>query len=422
MMPKKDEKWLEEMIARAINTKQPEFDAEQWKQKYPREFQMLQSPDHRVQFKDSFKPLNLRRRIMKSKWTKLGLVAAVVVVALLGIWSGLFEGKTAAAQVLAQAIQATSNLKSVHIKARMRTIANDNFELIGVKYDFVNHDLWKKFSDPPQWRIEKSGRVVACDGKQAILLIKPVYTARGGPNTGFVEWLKPLLDVDKVLESERQLARAKGWLLTLDYKTGQDNRAKLVITLEAKAQGDYANDWLKNKSINDSDNRRVYTFDAETKLLEGLQVFVHTGSEDVLVFEITGIEYNTDLDPGLFTVKIPDNAVRFTQPNVLPDNEKYQQMTPEETAHAFFQACADENWDEVLKFWPMSAVDQRIKDYLGGLQIISIGKAFKSGLYAGGRGWFVPYEIKFKNGETKKMNLAVRNDNSAGRYVVDGGF
>jgi hypothetical protein len=94
-------------------------------------------------------------------------------------------------------------------------------------------------------------------------------------------------------------------------------------------------------------------------------------------------------------------------------------MGPRETAQAFFEACADEDWDEFLKFWPASAVDQRLKDYLGGIEIISIGEPFKSGRYAG---WFVPYEIKFKNGHTKKMNLAVRNDNPAQRYVVDGGI
>jgi hypothetical protein len=67
----------------------------------------------------------------------------------------------------------------------------------------------------------------------------------------------------------------------------------------------------------------------------------------------------------------------------------------------------------------MSAVDEGLKSYLGGLEIISIGEPFKSGLYAG---WLVPYEIKFRDGYIKKMNLAVRNDNPAKRYIVDGGF
>jgi len=33
-----------------------------------------------------------------------------------------------------------------------------------------------------------------------------------------------------------------------------------------------------------------------------------------------------------------------------------------------------------------------------------------------------PYEIKFKSGKSKKFNLAVRNDNPAKRWMVDGGF
>jgi hypothetical protein len=189
--------------------------------------------------------------------------------------------------------------------------------------------------------------------------------------------------------------------------------------MEARAEGDYTNDWLKNKSIDDSDHRRVYTFDAQTRLLEGLQVYIHTDSKDVLVFEITEIEYNVQLPSGLFTLTLPKEVVEFKQAQILPDNEKYEKMTPEEAARAFFLACAEENWEEMLKFWCMSAADQRIKEYLGGLKIISIGKAFKSGLYGG---WFVPYEIQLKSGGVRKFNLAVRNDNPARRYVVDGGI
>ncbi|MDH4239763.1 MAG: hypothetical protein OEW48_09385 [Phycisphaerae bacterium] len=42
MSRKKDEKRLDEIISRAINSGRPEFDPEKWKQKYPEEFQMLQ--------------------------------------------------------------------------------------------------------------------------------------------------------------------------------------------------------------------------------------------------------------------------------------------------------------------------------------------------------------------------------------------
>ena len=41
------------------------------------------------------------------------------------------------------AIRATWDSTSVHLQARIRTIPHDNFEMIGLTYDFVDHDLGK---------------------------------------------------------------------------------------------------------------------------------------------------------------------------------------------------------------------------------------------------------------------------------------
>jgi len=362
------------------------------------------------------------RIIMKSSITKLATAAAIIIAIVLAThFMNESIPKVSAQEVLALATKAVSNLRSVYIKAEIRTIAHDNFELIGLDYDFVSNEMWKEFDGTPQgkWRVEKPGRVVVMDGESSLLLIRPNHAAKGGITTGFVGWLKPLLDVNKVLDSEIKLAQEQGSELLLTHQQGLDGKDKLLVSVEALAQGDFTNDWVKNKSISASDNLRIYTFDAETKLLETLEVYVHTAGEDVLVLQITDIEYNLDIDPALFALEIPEDVIWYGEPKELADNEKYEQMGPKEMAEAFFQACADENWDELLNFWPASEVDQRFKDYLGGIEIISIGEPFKSGRYAG---WFVPYEIKFKNGQTKKMNLAVRNDNPAQRYVVDGGI
>ena len=54
MNEQKDDKWLDELISGAINTQRPEFDDQKWKQKFPNEFQALQSrakiPAHHVQW------------------------------------------------------------------------------------------------------------------------------------------------------------------------------------------------------------------------------------------------------------------------------------------------------------------------------------------------------------------------------------
>lgn len=110
---------------------------------------------------------------------------------------------------------------------------------------------------------------------------------------------------------------------------------------------------------------------------------------------------------------------------LLPDHEKYKKITPREMAEAFFMACADENWELFKVFWPIPNDEKRVKsrermkEYLGGLEVLSIGEPFQKRKYPG---WYVPYEIKLKNGRLKKHNLAIRKDNAAERFMFDGGI
>lgn len=367
----------------------------------------------------------LRRSAMRKRYGKvgLGLAAAAAIAAVLFIpsWGGSPGSRATAAEVFAQAAAAISDLGSVYLRVNVRTIARDNFEAISLEGDFVPHEMWKQFGPVPKWRVEKPGRVVVMDGESSLLWIRspaPGIAARGGIDTGFVEWLLPLLDVDKVLDSELHMAESLEGSQISIYMS-PEGVDELAVTIEAKAQGDFTNDWLKNKSISASDHRRVYTFDVHTRQLKDLAVWVHGEEQDILVLETEEIVYDPEISPDLFTLSLPDDVVWFELPEVLEDNERYAHMSPDEAARAFFQACADRDWAEVLKFWSMSELDQHFKEGLGGLEIVSVGKPFKSGQYGG---WFVPYEVVLKSGRVLKHNLAVRNDNPAGRCIVDGGI
>ena len=301
----------------------------------------------------------LWRKIMKSRISRLAAAAVVIAAAGLSIvFFGTSMPTASAARVLAEAAEAMAKLRSVYIKVQIRTMPHDNFELIGLDYDFVPHEMWKQFDGTfhGKWRVEKPGRVVVMDGQSSLLLIKPNHAAKGEAGTGFVLWLKHLLDVDKVLDKEIELARIEGSELHLTHDTGLDGKDKLVVAVEALAQGDFTNDWLKNKSICASNNLRIYAFDAETKLLESLEVYVHTEREDVLVLRITDIEYDPEIDPTLFTLELPEDVIWHEQPKEVPSGYKYRQMLPDEVAKAFFQACADEDWDEFLKYWSFSVL------------------------------------------------------------------
>src|ERR1035441_6521932 len=69
-------------------------------------------------------------------------------------------------------------------------------------------------------------------------------------------------------------------------------------------------------------------------------------------------------------------------------------------------------------------LNDEAKNYLGGLQVINLGKPFSAWTRGGGKfgGAFVPYKIQFKNGEVKRFHLQVRCDNPDKRWYVDGGL
>lgn len=364
-------------------------------------------------------------------WRRVGILAAAAAIWFVGI--GLYNmyavrnGKPAQSgfEVLARAAEVMRSITTMHIKAQMCTPPRDNFEYIHADLPMIDVDLWKQYGNPPQWRIEKSGRYVTNDGKKSLLVVPSEngdqpWAVQGGPRSGFIEWLRPMLSPDKLLDTELALARQEGSKIEQTETTMADGKKCIVLKIEAKAQGDFSqSDYLKNKAIVESDHIRTYTFDAETRRLLGVQVLIKTGKEPVLVFATKKIEYDTPLDTAMFSTKMPENAFVDKSPYELPNMPDTSNMTPKQAAEAFFKACAEENWDEARVYLGSDADRPRIREFMGGLQVISIGEPFKSGLYGG---WFVPYEIKLKSGHTKKFNLAIRNDNPKKMWCVDGGF
>jgi hypothetical protein len=102
------------------------------------------------------------------------------------------------------------------------------------------------------------------------------------------------------------------------------------------------------------------------------------------------------------------------------ENARYAAMTPQHAAQAFFEACGRGDWNEVDKFCAgLAPLDPQFKESLIGVTVVNIGQPFeRPGLAA----TFVPYEIRFKNGHTKKFNLALRRDNPQQRWMFDGGL
>ena len=379
-------------------------------------------------------------RKLVTRWG-LGLSAAAGAAALILVVF-LVSPKTqaAAAEVMAKGAKAVAKLTSIHLRGQLRSAPAENFANIDPKQAFTPVELWKECNGQGRWRIEKPGRVAVMDGESTVLFLRPSKLAvkvpavpamylpipegtkiegKAMPNgwapfdTG---WLHELANLSETLENELRAIKAHGWPVTLTQERGDDGKMKSVITVEAKS-GLPDSDYLKNKFFMTADTRRVYTFDDPSELLESVKIYLRTPTGEQLVFAIDQIDYNQPIEAGVFQLELPSNVTWDQEPKELPDNEKYAAMTAEQAARAFFEACSREDWNEVGKF--MSPVNERMKQYLGGLEIVSLGEAFTSKAYPGR---FVPYEIKLKSGGVKKHNLALRKDNPAGRWQFDGGI
>jgi len=295
----------------------------------------------------------------------------------------------------------------------VRTLENDNFALIGTEYGFVRHQIWVDFPTS-RWFIEKPGRIALFDGKNQYLYIKNLdYVIKAGANAGFTEWFQIFFTPDKILEIEKE--RAKKDESNYEIK---ERESQIVLTVKQKAQGDFTNDYLYNKSVIESNNKRVFYFDKNSSQLEGFELYIVENNQEILVIRTTAVNYNDFGNYNIFSSKIFGRATIKEISDLTPKADKdLQNKTPEEIARIFLEAFGNKDWKTVEKIYPNCG--KLFKKQYEKLELISIGTPFKSGNYAG---IFVPYVIKLKNGYVKKWNLALRNDNAQKMWEFDGGM
>ncbi|MGA2279001.1 MAG: hypothetical protein ABSG80_01710 [Verrucomicrobiota bacterium] len=359
-----------------------------------------------------------RNSIMTKLFTRWGFglgaaagAAAIILIAFLAFP----KAQATAAEVMTKGAQAVAKLTSIHLRGQVRTAPQDNFSYINPDSEFYTIELWKQFEPELKWRVEKPGRVAVMDGQSTVLYIKPAnYGAKfphPSPSAFDTDWLQRIANLSNTISNELNKAQTKGWKLDTTEETAANGRVKSIVTIHAKS-GIPENDYVKNSFFDNADTRRVYRFDAQTKLLEAVQVYLVRPSGETLIFDLSQIDFNQPIDPGIWKLELPADVSWSQEPQKLPDNEKYASLTAEQAARAFLEACAREDWNEAGKF--MSPITDSLKEYLGGLEIVSLGESFTSKAY-GGR--FVPYEIKL---QPQAFNVRVSNANPAKRCVVTG--
>jgi len=361
------------------------------------------------------------RNLFSPTWQKIAGLAAALLVAfiLLPIFGvRFFDSNASARSLLGKSIEALAGIKSVFMKIEVRSVPGDNLDLIDTKGDFISYKLWKVFGNPDKWKIEKPGLTVAMDGrKQYKYMEKAGLGYVGSVEAGFVDWLRIFLTPAQILQTEKDYAREHKARYKV-YNTSDET----ILTVNAKALGDFKNTYLLNSSVAESDNRRVYHFDSETGRLKSAEVFITEAGKEVQVLKVTDIQYDNEIADTTFSVLLPTGVKWFELANIEPTSGNPKITGAGELARVFFNACSRQDWAAVFQLDPTLQQSAKLADFkalMGGLQVISIGKPFKSGLYPGR---FVPYTVKYKSGEVHSENLAVRNDNKARVWTLDGGF
>ena len=354
-------------------------------------------------------------KLLKHRWG-FGLSAAAGATAIILAAFLVFpKAQATAAEVMTKGAQAVAKLTSIHLRGQLRTLPADNFSYINADCPFYAIEFWKQFEPELNWRVEKPGRVALMDGQSTLLYIKPANESfkfsKPSPSAFDTEWLHRIANLSNTISNELNNAQAKGWKLDTTEETAANGRIKSIVTIHAKS-GIPENDYVKNSFFDNADTRRVYRFDAQTKLLETVQVYLVRPSGEVLIFDLSQIDYNQPIEPSVWRLELPADVNWSQEPQKLADNEKYASMTADQVARAFLEACARKDWNEAGKF--MSPITDGLKEYLGGLEIVSLGESFTSKAY-GGR--FVPYEIKL---QPQVFNVRVSNANAAKRCVVTG--
>ena len=417
MKSPEDDEWLNEALTDIIGSEEARTDFEQWKKHCPEAVEMLTSRAGRQAASPS--PLTTRRIIMRSPITKVASAAAVILTVSLSI---VFLDKAAApAYALDQTLEANHSVRYIHIKGFYPSHKEPKEYWVECdESGQLKNARWHM----PEWDSPEDGAKVVIWKENKLHLWFKGTTKKKGCLVTFKEedgadWLynhaqasNPKLAVERLYEQQAQ-GKVK-----IEVDEPADKAKPIVVTAT------YLPESPK------SGRREVLFVDRDTKLITAVERYLLKDGRYKCQVVQEFHPYNQPANPGIFDLDkaIPADVRRFDRDQrmielnrgISPDQlEKFEKMTPREMTVVFFQACADEDWGELLKFMSDSEVRQETKDYYGGLEIMSIGEPFKTDEY---HGWFVPYEVRLKSGRIKKWNLAVTNRNLVQRYMFDGGF
>lgn len=341
--------------------------------------------------------------------------AAAILLALLIINPAEMYRANAAGRLLDAAAEIFGSTPSFGMTIEVRTLPQENFSYIDADAKFVRHELTVEPSTG-RWRLAKPKRVAVSDGSD-VRVYNP-ETALGtifpAGSMGVIEDFSQILDPYMMLLQEE--ARVRG---NRNYSCQKVVAGDVItLTVNAPAEGDFANDYLRNTSISESDTRRAYRFDRESGRLLEMQIDLWRNKKAITILRITDIAYGKPVDEAVFASPAGIEWLDRRTDSPADGESQFVGITPEQAVEKMFAAMR--TWDEgvlkeVLSYYHLDALKRTYE----GCRLIAHKQHFRSGTYGG---VFVPCRILFADGRKEDIVVAVRNDNERGAWLADGGI
>lgn len=337
----------------------------------------------------------------------ISLSAVAAILLLVFIPSGM-----SAKHLLSQVIKALGDTESLEMVAEIRSRPVENFRYIDLDENFVRHQFEIVENDSVlKWRINKGGRIAMSNGNEIYTWIPDLgvgWRIDNANNENVLGFLANLLNPRKILEMELKNCKENN---KSKYKVKQ-NGEEIILTIQTPAQGTFENPYLLNKSITESENKRLYVIDATTNRLKRVTVSVISGKREIEVVKVDSINYS--IGDKIF---IPDKRIKFIE---IENNQSggLTGFNAEEAASIILNAL--ENWDENILNQVMAPEiwENLHREKFQGSKLISIGTSFTSGI---GNSIFVPYTLALPEGSVQRHNIALQQTDSGG-WIISGGL
>ncbi len=333
------------------------------------------------------------RIIMNKPITKLATIAAVLLIAGLGIT--FLDKTTTPAWAIEDTIKALENIHSIKITGS----SSDDGE---TQADFI---LWAR----PDENGTESGELRLEVPNQQLIVVVPswtTYTYHPGPNIVSIAEQKNVT-IDPWLGSEffhKVKKYAENWQISygIDEQTGKDS---IFATCNHPNQ---SKSWW-------------FQFDADTKLPVSFKQWTNINFHGEPQFYATEIEYNPELPEGIFEFEIPEGAEIVKDSYKFPDyfNDpncgiSAEGLTDEEASliivEDYLRALIDGDWEYLAQLRPIrDAKGWEFKykyNQSWPAEVLNIDQPYQDDNC--NIGPVVPCTIKYSDGQVKTIKLIVK--------------